>query len=114
MAFPGASRLRTPREEQGEPLLVPLAIPLIAGPSSLATVLLLSSRQPEQDWVWAGAIALSVALVWVVLALAQPLSRRLGRPVLTAMERLMGLLLSAMAIEMLINGLRQAFPSSLN
>lgn len=114
MAFPGASRLRHSPSDEGEPMLVPLAIPLIAGPSSLATVLLLSSRQPEQDWVWAAAIVLSVALVWLVLALAQPLSQRLGRPVLTAMERLMGLLLSAMAIEMLITGLRHAFPASMS
>jgi multiple antibiotic resistance protein len=110
MAFPSMGVSFSGPEEEGEPVLVPLAIPMIAGPSSLATVLLLASRQPERAWTWAAAIALSMVVVWLVLLSASALARRLGKSGLIALERLMGLLLAAMAVEMLISGLRNAFP----
>lgn len=109
MAFPGMGVSFSGPEEDVEPMLVPLAIPMIAGPSSLATVLLLASRQPERAWTWAGAIVLAMVAVWLVLLSASVLSRRLGKSGLVALERLMGLLLAAMAVEMLISGLRTAF-----
>jgi multiple antibiotic resistance protein len=111
MAFPSMGVSFASSETEGEPLLVPLAIPLIAGPSALATVVLLASRQPERAWSWTAAIVLAMVVGWGVLASAQFLSRRLGRSGLVALERFMGLLLSAMAVEMLISGLKQAFIS---
>ncbi len=111
MAFPSMGVSVASSETEGEPLLVPLAIPLIAGPSALATVVLLASRQPERAWSWTAAIVLAMVVGWAVLASAQVLSKRLGRSGLIALERFMGLLLSAMAVEMLISGLRQAFPA---
>lgn len=111
MAFPSMGVQFSSSESEGEPLLVPLAIPLIAGPSALATVVLLASRQPERAWSWTAAIVLAMFVGWAVLASAQSLSKRLGRSGLVALERFMGLLLSAMAIEMLISGLKHAFPS---
>lgn len=111
MAFPSMGVSVASSETEGEPLLVPLAIPLIAGPSALATVVLLASRQPERAWSWTAAIVLAMVVGWAVLASAQVLSKRLGRSGLVALERFMGLLLSAMAVEMLISGLRQAFPA---
>ncbi len=111
MAFPGMGVSFSGPEEEVEPMLVPLAIPMIAGPSSLATVLLLASRQPDRAWTWAGAIALTMVVVWLVLLSASALSRRLGKSGLVALERLMGLLLAAMAVQMLISGLHTAFPS---
>lgn len=111
MAFPSMGVQVSSSESEGEPLLVPLAIPLIAGPSALATVVLLASRQPERAWSWTAAIVLAMLVGWAVLASAQVLSKRLGRSGLVALERFMGLLLSAMAIEMLISGLKHAFPS---
>lgn len=110
MAFPSMGVSVSDEEGQGEPFLVPLAIPLIAGPSALATVVLLASRQPDRAWLWSGAIALAMAVAWAILASADRLSRRLGQPGLVALERFMGLLLSAMAVEMLISGLNRAFP----
>lgn len=85
--------------------------PLIAGPSALATVVLLASRQPDHAWSWTAAIVLAMTVGWVVLASADRLSRRLGPSGLVALERFMGLLLSAMAVEMLISGLHRAFPA---
>ncbi|SDP70905.1 membrane protein, MarC family [Rhodoferax sp. OV413] len=110
MAFPSMGVSFSGPEQEAEPMLVPLAIPMIAGPSSLATVLLLASRQPERAWTWAGAITLSMVVVWLVLLSANGLARRIGKSGLIALERLMGLLLAAMAVQMLISGLRNAFP----
>ena len=89
-----------------EPLIVPLAIPALAGPSALVTVLLFSSQAKMSMWLYAAVISL-VAVVWlVVLLAAERLQRVLGDAVMTAFERLMGLILTAIAIEMLLAGVR--------
>lgn len=95
-----------------EPFIVPLAIPALAGPSALATVLLLSSDNTTQTLWHVGALS-AVAVVWLVVLLsAQYLQRVLGARVMMASERLMGLVLIAIAIEMLLDGIR-AFVQSL-
>jgi MarC family membrane protein len=94
-----------PRQEpefQGEPLIVPLAIPAIAGPSALATVILLVSRAPERRLEWIGALALTITVCAVVLLLAERIQRFLGDRFVIAMERLMGLILVAVAVEMMV------------
>jgi MarC family membrane protein len=89
-----------------EPLIVPLAVPALAGPSALVTVLLFSSQGRMSLWLYAAVISL-VALVWLaVLLAAERLQRVLGDAVMTAVERLMGLILTAIAIEMLLGGVR--------
>lgn len=89
-----------------EPLIVPLAIPALAGPSALVTVLLFSSQAKMSMWLYAAVISL-VAIVWLaVLLAAERLQRVLGDAVMTAFERLMGLILTAIAIEMLLAGIR--------
>jgi len=96
----------------GEPFIVPLAIPAIAGPSALATVLLFSSDTTAEVMVHVGALT-AVALVWLAVFLsAERLQEKLGPQVMTAFERLMGLILSAMAVEMFLAGIR-AFIKSL-
>ena len=88
-----------------EPLIVPLAIPALAGPSALVTVLLFSSQAKMAMWLYVAALSL-VALVWLVVLLsAERLQRVLGDAVMTAFERLMGLILTALAIEMLLAGI---------
>lgn len=89
-------------EQQGEPLIVPLAIPAIAGPSALATVLLLVSRAPERRLEWIGALALTIAIGAIVLLLAERIQRLLGARFVQAMERLMGLILVAVAVQMMV------------
>ncbi len=90
----------------GEPLIVPLAIPALAGPSALVTVLLFSSQATMAMWLYAVVISL-VAVVWLLVLLsAERLQRVLGDAVVTAFERLMGLILTAIAIEMLLAGVR--------
>jgi len=89
-------------EYVAEPLIVPLAIPAIAGPSALATVLLLVSRAPERRLEWIGALVLTIAICAIVLLLAERIQRLLGERFVIAMERLMGLILVAVAVEMLV------------
>lgn len=89
----------------GEPLIVPLAIPSIAGPAAIATVILLVSRAPQRMPEWLAAVAVVMAVSFAALLLAERIVRWVGERVLTAFERLMGLLLTAIAVEMLLRGI---------
>ena len=91
----------------GEPLVVPLAIPLIAGPSAMATVILLSNQAPGRIWMWFLALAIATAAALVVLLSAEILRRRLGSRFLVAIERLMGMILATLSVQMLLNGIRE-------
>ena len=90
---------------EGEPLIVPLAIPAIAGPGAMATVIVLTSRAPERVLEWVAALAIAMLLTLVVLSFAERVVRRLGARALAAVERLFGLILTAFAIEMLLRGI---------
>jgi MarC family membrane protein len=94
------------RSEGGEPFIVPLAIPALAGPSALATVLLFTSQTTAEVMIHVAALA-AVGVVWLAVFLAaERLQKALGAQVMTAFERLMGLILTAMSIEMLLGGVR--------
>ncbi|MCK6430058.1 MAG: MarC family protein [Burkholderiaceae bacterium] len=90
----------------GEPFIVPLAVPALAGPSALATVLLLVSRDPQRTWAWVAAIAVVMAVSAVILAFAERLQHWLGERVTVAFERLMGLVLAAIAVELMLRGIK--------
>ena len=86
---------------------MPLAIPALAGPSALATVLLFSADTLSETMVHVVALA-AVGVVWLAVFLsAERLQQKLGPQVMTAFERLMGLILTAMSIEMLLGGIRE-------
>ena len=103
MIFP--SDERSLREEvEGEPFVVPLAVPYTAGPSMLATELLLMSREPHRWPVWLGAVILAWCAGAVILYFASNLGKLLGERGLTAVERLMGMLLVVVGVEMLMAG----------
>ena len=89
-----------------EPLIVPLAVPSIAGPSALATVLLLVSQQPEKRLEWVAALCVTMLISAAVLVSAERIQRLIGTRVVSAIERLMGLVLVSVAIEMLWRGIR--------
>jgi len=105
MVFPGTGGALA-GEPQGEPFIVPLAIPFIAGPSALATVMLMATREPAKLGMWALAITVSLVLVTVILLAGERLQRLMGDRLMQAIERLMGLILTAMAVEMLLGGIR--------
>ena len=87
-----------------EPLIVPLAIPAIAGPSALATVLLLVSQQPDKRMEWIAALCVTMLISAVVLVSAERILRVIGNRLVVAVERLMGLVLVSVAIEMMLRG----------
>ncbi len=89
-----------------EPLIVPLAIPALAGPSALATVMLLVSQAPERRMEWVAALTVTMVVCGIVLVLAEKIRRLLGDRLVMAFERLMGLILVAIAVEMLLRGIR--------
>ena len=89
---------------EGEPFVVPLAIPYIAGPSALATVLLMTSRSPERHADWLVAVSLAWLASAVILLLGTHLSRFLGDKGIVAIERLMGMVLVASAVQMFLDG----------
>jgi MarC family membrane protein len=90
---------------EGEPFIVPLAIPSIAGPTAIATVVLLVSRAPERILEWVVALAAAMAITLMLLLFADRISKLIGERGLRALERLMGLILTAVAVEMLLRGI---------
>lgn len=110
MVFPPASHAHEFADDEidGEPFIVPLAIPMIAGPSALATVLL-ASRQPGQALVWVSAIILASAVNAAFLLASGWFARLFGKAGMQALERLMGLILTTIAVQMLISGITIAF-----
>jgi len=90
----------------GEPLVVPLAIPLIAGPSALAAVMLLASQEPRSPALLGGALLAAMAVTTLVLLAGERLQRWMGPRGMQALARLMGLILAAAAVEMLLGGIR--------
>jgi multiple antibiotic resistance protein len=92
--------------------VVPLAIPLLAGPGAISTVIVAShGGNVLHRLIVLLLIALACALLWLILRLAAPVGRRLGTTGLNIANRLLGLLLAAFAIESMATGLKELFPS---
>jgi multiple antibiotic resistance protein len=108
MIFPSSER--SMREEvEGEPFVVPLAIPYVAGPSAFATELLLMSREPERWPVWLAALLLAWAASALIIYFGSGMRRLLGDKGLVAIERLMGMILVTVAIQMVMTGVVEFF-----
>ena len=88
----------------GEPFIVPMAIPLVAGPSGMAAVMLMGSNEPERLGEWSLALLLAWLATAAILMSATLLYKLLGTRALTALERLMGMLLVAISVQMLLDG----------
>jgi multiple antibiotic resistance protein len=106
MIFPTSER-SLKEETTGEPFIVPLAIPYVAGPSALATELLLISQEPHRWPTWLAAVLLAWLLTAIIVFFATNLGKLLGEKVLVAVERLMGMILITVAIQMLLTGVDQ-------
>ncbi len=91
---------------EGEPLVVPLAVPLIAGPSAMAALLLLQRAAPSGSMDLWLAMTIAWALTAAILIAAPFFYRILGERGLTAMERLMGMVLVMISVQMLLDGIR--------
>lgn len=90
--------------EEGEPFIVPMAIPLVAGPSGMAAVMLFSTQYPDRMLDWSLALFVAWLGTAIILFSATSLYKLLGKPVLIAVERLMGMLLVAISVQMLLDG----------
>ena len=103
MIFPSDEGGKKHANEE-EPFIVPLAIPYVAGPSALATLLLIMNNEPSRWPEWLGALFAAWLVTGIILLSAGPLAKVLRNRGLIAIERLMGMILVAIAIQMLMNG----------
>lgn len=94
----------------GEPFIVPMAIPLVAGPSGMAAVMLMGSNDPERLGDWSLALMIAWGATAAILFSATILYKLLGRRALIAIERLMGMLLVAISVQMILDGLGAYLP----
>jgi multiple antibiotic resistance protein len=105
MIFPPEETQRISEKQMLEPFIVPLAIPLIAGPSAIATVMLFTTQvQNKLNETFLSLLIASVVST-IILLLASKLRRLLGQKGLIAIERLMGMILTTIAVQMFLNGL---------
>ena len=107
MIFPSRGGPMGDDMDDSEPLIVPLATPMIAGPSILATLVLLAESQPERSVEWLYALLAAWGISAVILLSSQSFYRILGKRGLKAIERLMGMILISISVQMLINGIGQ-------
>lgn len=91
----------------GEPFIVPLAVPYVAGPSTFATVLLITSKEPNRILEWLIALTISWILSAIILLSGSKLANFLGEKGLTAIERLMGMLLVSSSVQMFLDGVEK-------
>ena len=109
MIFPVARQMRDNDEpdDDEEPFLVPLAVPMVAGPSAMAILLLLATRHPDRLGLWSLALFLAWAATAIILAAAPLIKDLLGKRGLIAVERLMGMLLVAISVQMFLEGITE-------
>lgn len=106
---PGGAFAADVEEGGSEPFLVPLAVPFVAGPSVLASVLFIMSSDPTRWPEWLAAVLLAWTVTGAVLLLSTDLARLFKRRGLVAIERLMGMVLTAIAAKMVLTGIRDFF-----
>jgi MarC family membrane protein len=97
----------------GEPFIVPMAIPGVAGPSAMAALLLLTNTQPGRTADWVLALLLAWLATALILLSSTYLFRWLGESVLTALERVMGMLLIALSVQMFMAGVASFLHASI-
>lgn len=105
MIFPGPAR--DDETEYADPFIVPLAVPLIAGPSTIAVLLLLSSNQPERILEWSIALFIAWFSATILLVISPYLLSLIGTRGTRALVRLMGMILVILATQMFLNGIEQ-------
>jgi multiple antibiotic resistance protein len=107
MIFPSSTGGMFEEKLSGEPFIVPLAIPYVAGPSALAAVLFIMSREPARWLEWLFALILAWFTSGIIIILSSGLKKFLGERGLIAIERLMGMVLITIAVQMLMSGISQ-------
>ena len=108
MIFPGTKPMFS-HDEESEPLVVPLAIPMIAGPSAIAAVILLMAQEPSRWTEWTIAVFVASLISGIILVSSEAPGRKLGNRALTAIERLMGIFLIMISVDFILDGIKQTF-----
>ena len=108
MIFPGTKPMFTHNEEV-EPLVVPLAIPMLAGPSAIAAVILLMAQEPSRWIEWIFVVFVASLISGIILISSEALGSKLGNRALTAIERLMGIFLIMVSVDFILDGIKQTF-----
>lgn len=104
MIFPSSRNFSENPEE--EPFIVPLAVPLVSGPSALTVILIFTMKTPYLLWPWLGIILCAWLINVIVLAFSHKLSGFLGKRGMMAVEKLMGMLLVVISVQMFLEGIR--------
>ena len=108
MIFPGTKPMFTHNEES-EPLVVPLAIPMLAGPSAIAAVILFMAQEPSRWIEWIFVVFVASLISGIILLSSEALGSKLGDRALTAIERLMGIFLIMVSVDFILDGIKQTF-----
>lgn len=108
MIFPGTKPMFS-HDEEAEPLVVPLAVPMLAGPSAIAAVILLMAQEPHRWLDWTLAVFVASLISGIILVSSESLGRKLGNRALTAIERLMGIFLIMISVDFVLDGIKQTF-----
>lgn len=109
MVFPTRSAM--PSTLDTEPFIVPIAMPLIAGPSAIAALLVMAKSDPQRLGNWLGALTFAMGIVGVILWASPWIFQRLGPRGALAVERLMGMLLIILSVQMILDGIEQYLQS---
>ena len=107
MIFPESKKVTSEEQIEEEPMVVPLAVPLIAGPSAMAMVILFSTQYPSLLLHWFFALIVAWTITGIILLSSDYLTKWLGIRSLKAIERLTGMILTVMAIQMLLTGIQE-------
>ena len=108
MIFPGTKPMFS-HDEEAEPLVVPLAVPMLAGPSAIAAVILPMAQEPHRWLDWTLAVFVASLISGIILVSSESLGRKLGNRALTAIERLMGIFLIMISVDFVLDGIKQTF-----
>ena len=106
MIFSGSEKIFE-MSDISEPFIVPLAVPAVAGPSAMTTIILITAAHMDLWYKWLFVLFVAWLLTSIILFFSIGLGRLLGKKGLSACERLMGMLLAAVAVEMFVKGLHQ-------
>ncbi|HLB56182.1 MAG TPA: MarC family protein [Coxiellaceae bacterium] len=104
MIFPPETSEINPQEAE-EPFIVPLAVPLTAGPAAIAFVMIFVTQNPQHISILFSAVVIASLVFLFIMLLARYLMRLLGKRGLIAVERLMGMILTAIAVQMFLTGM---------
>jgi len=108
MIFPGTKPMFSHNDES-EPLVVPLAIPMLAGPSAIAAVILFMAQEPNRWVEWTFVVFVASLISGIILISSEALGRKLGNRTLIAIERLMGIFLIMVSVDFILDGIKQTF-----